>query len=355
MGKLSIQVNDVILALDRVGCCEKERSVATLLLSSFYHAITMECCHVTGNQRGSPTAEMNLELSICIVTLRAKALLRDCLRSIYENTHSISFEIVVVDNNSQDGTVEMLRDEFPRVHLITNSNNAGFARPSNQAIKASCGDYLLLLNNDTIILPDALDRLVTFMQAHPDVGICGPKVLNRDGTLQKQCRRSFATPWDLFCYFSGLATLFPHSALFARYLMTYVDPDIIHKADAISGSCMLIRREVINRIGLLDERFFAYQEDADYCFRAKQAGWSTYYVPEASIIHYASQGGSRVAPYRSIYEWHRSYWLYYRKNLASRYFFLFNWFYYGLMVLKFSSALVLNFFRKEKYAGSRKP
>ena len=295
------------------------------------------------------------DLSICILTLDAQALLGNCLRSIYENTHTCRFEIIVVDNHSTDGTVEMLCGEFPDIHLIVNDHNAGFTRPTNQALRAARGKYALLLNNDTIILPCALDQMVEFMEAHPGIGICGPKVLNQDGTLQRQCRRSFATPWDLFCYFSGLSTLFPTSRLFGRYLMTYVDENATHPADAISGSCMLIRREVISQIGLLDERFFAYQEDADFCFRAKQAGWEIYYYPVAQIVHYGGMGGSRANPYRSIYEWHKSYWLYYRKNLASRYFFLFNWFYYGVMLLKLCSALLINAFRAEKYAGSKKP
>ncbi len=300
-------------------------------------------------------AAAECHLSLCIPTRQAKSLLRECLQSIYANTHTVSYEIIVVDNNSRDGTVEMLRGEFPAVRVIVNDHNAGFTRPTNQALQVSCGRYALLLNNDTVILPDALDRLVEFADAHPDAGIVTPKVLNRDGTLQKQCRRSFATPWDLFCYFSGLARAFPTSPRFARYLVTYRDENETHAVDAVSGSCMLIRREVINQIGLLDERFFAYQEDADFCFRAHQAGWQVYYYPGAQIVHYASQGGSRINPYRSIWEWHRSYFLYYRKNLASRYFFLFNWFYYVVMVFKLASALAVNFFRKEKFAGSRKP
>jgi GT2 family glycosyltransferase len=298
---------------------------------------------------------MTLDLSICIPTLKAKQLLRDCLTSIPANTRAVTYEIIVVDNNSQDGTVELLREEFPAVRLIENPRNLGFARPVNQAIAISQGRYVLLLNNDTLVLENAFDRLVEFADAHPTVGICGPKVLNRDGTLQKQCRRSFATPWDLFCYFSGLSVLFPKSSLFASYLMTYKDENEIHQADAISGSCMLIRRAVLEQIGLFDERYFAYQEDADFCFRAKRAGWQVWYYPPAQIIHYASQGGSRISPYRSILEWHRSYFLYYRKNLASHYFFLFNWFYYLGMLLKLGVALLVNLFRKEKFAGSRKP
>ncbi len=298
---------------------------------------------------------MTFDLSICIPTLKAQARLRDCLRSICENTHALQYETIVVDNGSGDGTVEMVKAEFPHVHLIENDRNTGFTRPTNQALKVSQGRYALLLNNDTIVLPSALDQMVQFADAHLEVGICGPKVLNRDGTMQKQCRRSFATPWDLFCYFSGLSTLFPKSPRFARYLWTFEDEDQTGPVDAISGSCMLIRRRVLEQIGLLDERFFAYQEDADYCFRAKRAGWQVVYYPQAKIVHYASQGGSRINPYRSIVEWHRSYFLYYRKNLASRYFFLFNWFYYVVMLFKLASSLLVNLFRREKFAGSKKP
>lgn len=298
---------------------------------------------------------MTPDVSICIPTLKAKDLLRDCLRSVYASTRKIAFEIIVVDNNSRDGTVEMLKAEFPEVRLIANDFNGGFSRATNQALQISCGRYALLLNNDTLVLDDALDQLVDFMDTHSEIGICGPKVLNRDRTLQKQCRRSLALPWDLFCYFSGLSWLFPKSRLFARYLITYEDENKTHAVDAVSGSCMLIRRAVMDQIGLLDERFFAYQEDTDYCLRAKRAGWLVYYFPGAQIIHYASHGGSRVAPYRSTWEWHKSYFLYYRKNHAARYFFLFNWFYYVVMVLKLASAFLVNLSRQEKLAGSRKP
>ncbi|MCI0476914.1 MAG: glycosyltransferase family 2 protein [Anaerolineales bacterium] len=297
----------------------------------------------------------NLDLSICIVTYKTRALLDECLASIYQNTNNIQFEIIVVDNNSQDGTLEMVRGKYPQVRLISNPHNANFARGTNQALQVSGGRYALWLNNDTVVLPGALDDLIRFMDSHPDCGICTPKVLNRDLTLQKQCRRSFATPWDLFCYFSGLATFFPTSSFFARYLMTYKDENEIHEADAVSGCCLLARREVINQIGLIDERFIVYQDDADYCFRAKRAGWKIFYYPQAQIIHLGGMGGTREHPYKHIFYWHRSYFIYYRKNLASRYFFLFNWFYYLVMLIKLLTALIVNLFRREKFAGSRKP
>jgi len=262
--------------------------------------------------------------------------------------------VIVVDNGSQDGTIELLEDEFPTVSIVQNEVNAGFTRPMNQALEISIGRYLLQLNPDTEVLLDALDKLAAFMDEHPEVGICGPKVLNRDLTLQKSCRRGESRPLAVLSHFLGLAKIFPEDKRFGEYHLTYKDEDEIHQVAGVAGSCMLIRRDVIDQIGFLDERFFAYQEDADLCFRAREAGWKIFYYPEAQVIHYGGQGGSRVHPYRSIYEWHRSYWLYYRKNLAKDYFFLFNWVYYILMLIKLVITLILSVIRREKFAGPRR-
>lgn len=319
-----------------------------------------------------------LDLSICIATLNASDYLRNCLRSICEQSSylhwddvspnadgqisehpqlsqaSLNFELIIVDNGSSDDTATMLHSEFPAARLILNGKNDGFARPVNLALRESHGRYLLVLNPDTIILPGAINELVKYMDSQPEVGICGPKVLNRNGSLQKACRRGVSRPWAAFSYFSGLSSLFPHSKFFGGYLLNYLDENEVHEVDGVSGSCMLIRRQVMDQIGLFDELFFAYQEDADYCFQAKKAGWKIIYLPIAQIIHFGGQGGSRVQPYRSIYEWHRSYYLYYRKNLARDYFFLFNWLYYFLMGLKLVVSLIANAFRTEKFAGPRR-
>jgi GT2 family glycosyltransferase len=296
-----------------------------------------------------------MDLSICILTLNARDLLRDCLHSIAETHPAMTYEIIVVDNGSLDGVSEMLAAEFPEVRFIRNEANLGYSRPMNQAMRLGKGRYLVQLNNDTLIKPLAFDRLAAFMETHPEVGICTPKVLNRDGTLQKQCRRSAARPWDVITYFTGLSRLFPRSPFFARYLQTFQDENRVHPVEAVSGSCMFIRREVVEQIGYLDEDLFAYQEDSDFCFRARRAGWQIYYVPEAQVIHYGGWGGSRAQPYRSVYEWHRSYYLYYRKNLAKDYFFLINWLFYLLMAVKLGVSMAATLFRSEKYAGSKKP
>jgi len=260
----------------------------------------------------------------------------------------------VVDNGSKDGVAGMLQEQFPDVRIIKNQTNEGFTKPMNQALRLGRGRYLLQLNPDTLILPAVLDHLVKFLDDNHEVGVCGPKVLNRDHTMQKPCRRGESRPWAVLTYFSGLAALFPQSKVFGGYLMNYMDEDKIHPVAGVSGSCMLIRREVIDQIGYLDERFFAYQEDADFCYRARQVGWQVYYVPTAQIIHFGSLGGSHVHQYRSIYEWHKSYFLYYRKNLARDYFFPFNWVYYLAMLIKFLFALLKNFVREGFSVGSRK-
>lgn len=290
------------------------------------------------------------DVSVCIVAYQAGAYLRRCLESLAAQT-GLAYEVIIVDNGSTDGTLEMLSElAWPetRLQVVQNAQNEGFTRPSNQAMQRARGRYLLLLNPDTVILPQAIDRLVAFMESHPETGICGPKVLNPDGSLQKPCRRGESRPWAVLSYFLGLSHLFPRRRFFTGYLLTHLDENETAKVDGVAGSCMLIRRDLVEQIGYLDEQFFAYQEDADYCFRARQAGWKVFYLPEAQIIHYGGMGGSRVEPLRSILAWHKSYFLYYRKNLARDYFFLFNWLFYLAMLLKLIFSLVANLLRRQK-------
>lgn len=295
------------------------------------------------------------DISISIVSLNTSKMLQDCLNSLLHSPTRVQYEIIVVDNGSQDGTLEMLKSEFPQVQVIGLGHNEGFTRPMNLGLQVGQGRYLLQLNPDTLIHPGLLDGLVQFMDQHPEAGIATPKVLNRDGTLQKQCRRSAARPWDVLTYFLGMDKLFPNSRWFGRYLMTYMGDDETFEAEAVSGSCMIIRRAVVERIGYLDEAFFAYQEDADFCFRARKAGWKIFYVPTVSLVHFGGQGGSRVQPYQGILQWHRSYYLYYRKHLAQENFFLVNGLMYLLMAIKLGFSLAVNYVRKEKVVGTRKP
>jgi hypothetical protein len=241
------------------------------------------------------------------------------------------------------------------VSLLCNESDLGFTRPLNRGLQAARGDFLVSLNPDTLVHAGAFDMLIAFMQAHPEVGLASPKVLNADGTLQMQCRRGEARPGEVLGYFLRLDRIFPDHPVLAGYLLRYLPEDEIAEVKAISGSCMIIRRAVINSIGFFDERFFAYQEDADYSFRARQAGWKVFYVPGAEVTHFGGKGGSGHRPMRNIIQWHRSYFLYYRKHLAKDYFFLFNYVYYGLMFGKLLVALTASLFRRNKIVGTRKP
>jgi hypothetical protein len=294
-------------------------------------------------------------MSFCIVSYHSREFLKNCLDSLVANHPRAGYEVIVVDNHSTDGSVEMIRQYHPNVILEVLPADESYTQAMNRAMKMAKGKILVQLNPDTVIKSGVWDALADFMNNHTDVGICTPKVLNRDGTLQKQCRRSAAGPWDTFCYVIGLSRLFPNNRHFSGYLMTYMNEDIAHPCDAVSGSCMLIRREVVDKVGYLDESYYAYQEDSDYCYRAREAGFQVYYVPSGQIIHYGGQGGSLVHARRSIYEWHRSYWIYYRKHFAPRKFFLINWLVYLGIGIRLALKMGASLIRSQDYIGSRKP
>jgi GT2 family glycosyltransferase len=258
------------------------------------------------------------KLSIIIVNFNAEKFLVECLDSIYAQTKQISFDIWVVDNNSADASVPMVLQNFPQVNLIENKENGGFARANNQAIAKRISDYILLLNPDTLILQNAIEKVVDFMDRNPTVGICGCKVLNEDGTLQLACRRSIPTPGVAFFRLTGLSKLFPNSKIMAKYNLTYLDPDSPHQVDAVSGAFLMIRKEVVGDIGLLDERFFMYGEELDWCLRAKKAGWAIMYYPNAEIVHYKGEC-SRFNHRKAAFEFYRSMYLFHKKHFAKNY------------------------------------
>jgi len=234
-----------------------------------------------------------LDLSIIIVNYNVKEFLQNLLTSLSKAVTNLSFEIIVVDNGSDDGSVELLRDKFPLVTLISNKENLGFSKANNLGLKIAGGKHILLLNPDTIVQEDTFEKLINFFKEHQDAGMLGCKILNPDGTLQLACRRSFPGPWTSFCKVSGLSALFPNSKIFARYNLTFMDEDQSYEVDAISGSFMMVRREVFEKIGGLDEQFFMYGEDLDWCYRVQKAGWKVYYVHETTIIHYKGESTKR--------------------------------------------------------------
>jgi GT2 family glycosyltransferase len=283
---------------------------------------------------------MTITLSICMATYNAKAETLACLRSLSANPPTCAWEAILADNGSTDGTVSDVKREFPKVKIHQGDCNEGFAVPLNHCLRGAQGEFVALLNNDTVVQPGLWDQLILAMKRNPRAGIVGPKVLNIDGTMQRQCRRSFAPPEDLVWYLSGMAARFPKHPRFARYLLGWLPEDEAARVDAVSGSCMLIRRALMEQIGLLDEQFFAYQEDSDYCQRAARAGWEVWYWPAAHVVHVGGRGGSHVDRRRSVMEWHRSYIRYYKKYFAGGHSPFFNGFLYGLMEIKRGVALI---------------
>jgi len=274
------------------------------------------------------------KVSVCIVTLNASKYLHHCLTLLEQSQGAEIEQIIVVDNRSNDNTVKMIHEKHSSVTLIQNNRNEGYTIPMNRAMKEADGEYLLILNPDAFVKPKAVAALANFLDLYPEVGIAGPKVLNVDGTFQKSCRRGVARPWNVISYFTGLAARFPDNSKYTGYHLSHLDENILNEVDGVSGSCMMIRRNLIDKIDCFDERFFAYQEDSDYCFRAKAAGWKIYYVPEAEVIHDAGRGGSAAYKYRSLFEWHRSYYLLYKKHFSADYFPLVNGLFYSAMLGK---------------------
>jgi GT2 family glycosyltransferase/lipopolysaccharide/colanic/teichoic acid biosynthesis glycosyltransferase len=234
-----------------------------------------------------------LDLSIIIVNYNVKEFLQNLLHSISKSSDKITYEIIIIDNASSDGSVEFISEKFPHVNLIANNKNLGFSKANNIGMKLAKGKYILLLNPDTLISEDTFEKMITFFEENPMVGLAGCKILNPDGTLQLACRRSFPGPWTSFCKVTGLSKLFPQNRLFARYNLTYLDPDLTYEVDAISGSFMMFRKDVYEKIGGLDEMFFMYGEDLDFCYRVQKAGYKVFYVNSAQIIHYKGESTKR--------------------------------------------------------------
>ena len=276
-----------------------------------------------------------VDVSVVVVTYNVREFLDQALRSVERASAGLSVETFVVDNDSADGSAEMVRERFPDVHLIANEENVGFAVANNQALREARGRHVLVLNPDTILQEDTLRTLVAFMDAHPDAGAVGCRILNPDGTFAPESRRAFPTPAVAFYRIAGLGRLFPKSPRFGRYNLTYLPIDEVCEVDALSGSCMMVRREAMwgeegtgdggmgtdslvdpassqsareahpaplrvseaepqapspaRGAGLFDEAFFMYGEDLDWCYRIQQSGWRIYYTPETQIVHYKGE------------------------------------------------------------------
>ena len=236
-----------------------------------------------------------MKLSIVIVNYNVKYFLKQCLSSVYGSQRKLAdgseleLDVWVVDNDSVDGSVEMVRTDFPQVHIIENHENVGFAKANNQALAGCAGQCLLLLNPDTVVESDTFVRCINFMEEHPDCGGLTVKMVDGDGNFLKESKRGFPTPEASFYKISGLIKLFPHSRRIAAYYMGHLPEDAVNEIEIMPGAFLMLRHEVYQQIGGLDERYFMYGEDIDYSWRIHLAGWKNYYLPETRIIHYKGE------------------------------------------------------------------
>jgi len=236
----------------------------------------------------------SVDVSVIVVAWNVKKLLQDCLESVYEQTKDVCFEVIYVDNASQDGSVEMVRERFPDVRIIENRENKGFIKANNQGIEIARGRYVLLLNSDTLVLDNAIAKTVQFADAHPDAAVVGCRVLNPDRTLQRTC---FMYPSVLNTLLAAtyLYKVFPRSKFFGRERMTWWAFDDAREVETVCGCYSLVRREAIDQVGVMDETYFVYGDDPDWCYRFKKAGWRIMFTPIPQIIHYGGQNTSQMA------------------------------------------------------------
>ncbi|GAB61611.1 MAG: glycosyltransferase family 2 protein [Candidatus Jettenia sp.] len=225
-----------------------------------------------------------MDVTIVIVSYNVADLLNECIISIKKET-SCEYEIIVVDNNSVDNSMELLKANHPDVKRIQNVSNVGFAKANNQAFEKAQGSYIFMLNPDTVVLDRAIDKLVQFMDEHPEAGACGPKVLNYDMSLQPSCHH-FPTIAMRFIEHSQLERVFPKSKIFGRHYMTYWNYDEVKEVDWIRGCSLLLRKTTLELVGTLDENYFMYTEETDICYRMNKSGWKVLFFPGAEIVHY---------------------------------------------------------------------
>ncbi|MBL8162434.1 MAG: glycosyltransferase family 2 protein [Anaerolineae bacterium] len=252
------------------------------------------------------------DVSIIIVNWNTKDLLAKCLRCVQETVKQVSYEIYVVDNASSDGSPDVLRRDFPDVKLIANTDNVGFARANNQAMRVCQGRYILLLNSDAFVKENTIDAMVRFMDAHADAGMAGCKLLYEDGRLQPSCAMFPTLLTEVFIAF-GLDKLLSRSKIFGRYMMTDWDYNDVRVVDVIMGAFMLARAEVVRQVGLMDEAFFMYSEEVDWCYRFKAAGWPVYFTPEVETVHLWG-GSSKAVKVETLIRLYRARTQFFRKH-----------------------------------------
>ncbi len=263
-------------------------------------------------------ASADVDLSVVIVSYNVAYFLEQALLSVRRAGEGLRVEVFVVDNASIDNSVAMTRERFPEVHVIANLDNVGFSRANNQALRVAKGRYQLLLNPDTVVAEDTFRQVVSYLDAHPRVGGLGVKMLDGHGRFLPESKRGLPTPWVAFCKMFGLSALFPRSRQFAGYHLGYLSPEETHEIDVLSGAFMLLRKEALDAVGLLDEEYFMYGEDIDLSWRLRLGGWLNVYFPGTRIIHYKGESTKRTTV-NYVRVFYRAMVIFARKHFAPRY------------------------------------
>ncbi len=288
-----------------------------------------------------------MDLSIIILAFRNKEKLRATIAAILESKTQRSYEVIVVDNDSQDGTAEMVEQEFSKVKLIRNQNN-GFAKGNNIGLRASYGKVILFLNPDTAVQPNVLEECFAKIESDKTIGFLSCRLIKEDGSLDVAARRSFPNPVNSFARLVHLDKFFPK--VLGSYNMLATPEDQEQEVDSVVGAFMMVRRDVIEKIGNWDEDFFMYGEDIEYCYRAKQAGYRNIYFPRVTTVHYKGQS-SKKTPYFALYHFHKSMWVFYRKHYLKIYPFFINWLVYLAIWARFYILVLINKLRKNPYVS----
>ena len=286
-----------------------------------------------------------MKLSIVIVNYNVEHFLEQCLFSVRKAIANIEAEVYVVDNNSVDGSLKMLAEKFPEVKVIANKDNVGFSRANNQAIRVSTGEYVLLLNPDTVVEDDTFTKTIEFMDSHPDAGGLGVKMVDGKGRFLPESKRGLPTPSTAFYKMFGLTKLFPHSKRFARYYLGHLDNDEINEVEILSGAFMLMRRKALDKCGLLDETFFMYGEDIDLSYRIILAGYKNYYYPKTRIIHYKGESTKKTSV-NYVLVFYKAMEIFVRKHFANNGAKTFSFLINIAIYIKAFFALISQFFSK---------
>ncbi len=285
-----------------------------------------------------------MKLSVVIVNYNVKYFLEQCLHAALKSAGKVETDIWVVDNNSVDGSVEMVREKFPSVKVIANKDNKGFSKANNQAIRESTGEYVLLLNPDTVVEEDTFAKVVRFMDEHQDAGGLGVKMIDGSGKFLPESKRGLPTYDVAFYKIFGLSKLFPKSKTFGRYHLGFLDENKIYEVDILAGAFMLLRRSVLNKIGLLDEDFFMYGEDIDLSYRITKEGFKNYYFPETRIIHYKGESTKRTSV-NYVFVFYNAMIIFAKKHFSKSNASLFSFFIRIAIYLRAAAALVSRFAR----------